>query len=272
MAFKLFLLNLLLASLSVRAFKSKSCDHDQVINAVTTYNKCTIDAIKPSVGGLVMKAGDEVDDNAVDLSCQLLKKDGPIMTCAKENLGKCFETSDLEFNLKLAGQHGSLLSMQCYSDDETHLVVENDVFFAWLDLDGINADEDKTDCTPESLDQTNLDFQDCIMNQDDDLIMDTKDVKKAKETATNSIMKCFDETKNVCFSEREMTFLRKDFLDTIEDMMTVMYGMGDLNMDDTTTKSPETIGAIKDDREMKPSSAVVLSQFSLLLSVIFLSL
>merc|ERR1712179_696657 len=207
-----FLFCLIFFILTVRAFKSKKCEHDKIITAVTAYNKCTVNAIKPTIGSLAMKAEDDVGENVIDQTCMLLKKDGPIMTCAKENLGECFDTQNLEFNLKLAGQHARLLSMQPSCDgDDTQMEVEDDMFFAWLDLEDIYADED--------------------------LIKDTKDVKKAKETATNAVMKCFDATENHCFSEREMTFMRKDFMETFEDIMSSMYNIGDLNMDDEKDQS-----------------------------------
>merc|ERR1712215_428553 len=192
--------------LTTRAFKSKKCEHDKIITAVTSYSKCTVNAIKPTNRSLAMKAEDDVGENVTDQTCTLLKKDGPIMTCAKENLGECFETHDLEY-LKLAGQHARLLSMQPNCDnDDTQMEVEDDMFFAWLDLEGLNMDED--------------------------LIKDTKDVKKAKEQATNDVMKCFNATENLCFSEREMTYMRKDFMETFEDIMSSMYNIGVLNMDD----------------------------------------
>jgi len=261
---KLFLVLLLPNILSVIAFKTQSCDHDQVVKAVTDYNKCTAEAIKSTVGSLAMMAGDEVDENAVDKTCELLKRDGPIMTCAKENMGNCFETQNLEFNLKLAGQHA--VSVVCSHEDDTQINVEDDIFFAWLELDDISPD---TDCDVEAMDQTNIHFQKCILEQDESLIQDTKDVKKAKQTATNALMKCFDETENTCFSDKEMTFLRKEFLETIDSMMTMMFGMGDLNIDDTT-KTPETIGAIKDDGRNSSGSRMI--NLSLFITVIFFSL
>ena len=237
---KLLLIPVLLNILAATAFRTKTCDHHQVTTALKSYNECTTNAIKPTVQSLAMKAGDTVDDSAIDQTCALLKKDGPIMTCAKDKLGKCFEIQDLDFNLKLGGQHSSMLSMHCYSDD-TQMAVENDIFFAWLELEGIFADKNASTCTIEAVDKTNIAFQECIMNQDESLIEDTKDVKKAKETATNFFMKCFDKTENPCFSEREMTFLRKEFQKTIESMMAVMFGMGDINMnDDKEEADPDT--------------------------------
>ena len=226
-----FLLNIL----TVRAFKSNMCEHDEVINAVTTYNKCTVNAIKPTIGSLAMKAEDE---NIIDQTCMLLKKDGPIMSCAKENLGKCFETKGLEFNLKLTGQHAALLSMHPNCDnDDSQMEVDGDMFFAWLELEDIFADENKNDCDVHALEDANYNFTHCVESVDQNLIENTEDVKKAKETATNAIMKCFDATENHCFSEREMTFLRKDYMDTIEDTITAIFKMGDFNMDDEVDNS-----------------------------------
>merc|ERR1719370_2366947 len=54
-----------------------------------------------------MKAEDDVGENVIDQTCTLLKKDGPIMTCAKENLEEGWPNHDVEF-LKLAGQHARL--------------------------------------------------------------------------------------------------------------------------------------------------------------------
>eukprot|EP00090_Calanus_glacialis_P017981 TRINITY_DN27887_c0_g1_i2.p1 TRINITY_DN27887_c0_g1~~TRINITY_DN27887_c0_g1_i2.p1 ORF type:complete len:286 (-),score=68.06 TRINITY_DN27887_c0_g1_i2:38-844(-) len=241
---KLLTIPVLLNILAATAFRTKTCDHDQVTTALKSNNECTTNAIKPTVQSLAMKAGDTVDDSAIDQTCALLKKDGPIMTCAKDNLGKCFEIQDLDFNLKLGGQHSPMLSMQCYSDD-TQMAVENDIFFAWLELEGIFTDKNASTCTIEAVD-TNIAFQECTMNQDKNLIEDTKDVKKAKETATNSFMKCFDETENPCFSEREMTFLRKEFKNTIEGIMAVMFGMGDINMNDDKEDTNQTRPSVKD--------------------------
>jgi len=238
---------------------------------VTTYNKCTVSAIKPTIQSLAMKAGDSVDDSAITKTCSLLKKEGPIMGCAKENLGKCFETQDLEFNLKLGGQHATLLPMECYSQDQ--MVVENDIFFAWLELEGIYADKNESSCTEEAVDKTNIHFQECILHQDESLIEDTKDKKEAKETATNYFMKCFDETENLCFSEREMTFFRKEFQGSVEDMMTVIFGMGDLNMNDDKEEEVDLLGIVKDVRSTKKNnSASILSTFALLFAALFIVL
>jgi len=219
-----------------------------------------------------MKAEDDVGENVIDQTCTLLKKDGPIMTCAKENLGECFETKDLEFSLKLAGQHARLLSMQPNCDgDDTQMEVEDDVFFAWLDLKDINADEDRTDCTEHALENANMNFAHCIENMDEDLIKDTKDVKKAKETATNVVMKCFDATENHCFSEREMDFMRKDFMNTFEDIMSSMYNIGDLNMDDEKDQSSPPMsrdsGPNLQNDDKQGSSASLISKLSILVSI-----
>ena len=238
---------------------------------MTTYNNCTVSAIKPAIQSLAMKAGDSVDDSAITKTCSLLKKEGPIMGCAKENLGKCFETQDLEFNLKLGGQHATLLPMECYSEDQ--MVVENDIFFAWLELEGIYADKNESSCTEEAVDKTNIHFQECILHQDESLIEDTKNKKKAKKTATNSFMKCFDETENLCFSEREITFLRKEFLDSVEDMMTVIFGMGDLNMNEDKEEEVDPLGTVKDVQgTQQNNSNSLMSTFVMLFSALFMVL
>ena len=222
-----------------------------------------------------MRAGEEVDENIVDQTCLLLKKPGPIMGCAEENLGQCFDRQDLEQNLKLTGQHASDHSVVCYTSQH-QMVVENSIFFSWLELEGIFADKNTTDCTSKALHRTNINFQDCILKQDENVIKDIKDVKKAKEMATKAIMKCFDKTDNFCFSEREISFLRKDFFATIGDMMTVVFRMKDGNMEDQTKildrTTVEVIGAIKDDNDNKNYALVNVSSFSSLLFALFVFL
>ena len=81
------------------------------------------------------------------------------MTCAKEYLGKCFETKDLEFNLKLAGHHTAFLPMQPNCDgDDSQMEVDADVFFAWLDLEDIFVDKNRTDCYDYALEDVNHNF------------------------------------------------------------------------------------------------------------------
>eukprot|EP00092_Neocalanus_flemingeri_P069046 GFUD01084518.1.p1 GENE.GFUD01084518.1~~GFUD01084518.1.p1 ORF type:complete len:158 (-),score=42.67 GFUD01084518.1:61-534(-) len=123
--------------------------------------------------------------------------------------------------------------MKCYGDNETQMVVEDDIFYAWLELDGIFADKNATTCTFKAVDDTNIAYQDCIANSQDegeDIIKDTKDIKKATAMATNLIMKCFNETENPCFTHREINFLRTEFQTSIEDTMEVSFGMAGHNM------------------------------------------
>ena len=184
---KICLIALLLNIWSVSTFKTSTCTHDQVISAVTAYSVCTVNAIKPLVQSLAMKAGDTVEESAIDKNCALLKKTGPIMQCANLGLGQCFSKEDFQ-NLKLAGQNSFLLlSMQCYSD-ETQMVVENDTFFSWLELENLSMDKDEKICTVETVDETNIAFQDCITNFKDEgenLLKDTKDIKKNEAMANN---------------------------------------------------------------------------------------
>merc|ERR1719233_2827809 len=248
--------------LSVRAFKTKTCDHDKIITAVTNYNKCTVNAIKPTIGSLAMKAEEDVGENVVDQTCLLLKRDGPIMTCAKENLGECFETKKLEFNLKLTAQHALSMQPLC-DDDDTQMEVDEDMFFAWLDLEDIKLDENRTECKEHAQEDANMEFVHCIE--------DTKDVKKLKEKATDDIMKCFDGIENLCFSEREMAFMRNDFVESFEDKITAIFTMGGLNMDDEKDNSPSPVskdtGRNLENDDNQGSSASLIFKFSILVSI-----
>eukprot|EP00092_Neocalanus_flemingeri_P079854 GFUD01099517.1.p1 GENE.GFUD01099517.1~~GFUD01099517.1.p1 ORF type:complete len:289 (-),score=69.41 GFUD01099517.1:54-848(-) len=244
--FRFFLFVLFNCYSSVSAFKTTNCRHAQVTTAVTSYSSCTANTIKPLVQSLAMKAGDTVEESAIDQNCNLLKNTGPIMKCAKDNLGKCFSAEDLQ-NLKLAGQNSLDHSMICYGDDETQMVVEDDIFFSWLELDGIFADKNATTCTFKAVDDTNIAYQDCIANSQDegeDIIKDTKDIKKAKAMATNMIMKCFNETENPCFSDREVNFLRTEFQTSIEDTMEVIFGMAGHNMMDEEEEQDDEVKSL----------------------------
>eukprot|EP00092_Neocalanus_flemingeri_P016119 GFUD01017447.1.p1 GENE.GFUD01017447.1~~GFUD01017447.1.p1 ORF type:complete len:285 (+),score=70.93 GFUD01017447.1:59-856(+) len=230
--FRFFLFVLFNCYSSVSAFKTTNCRHAQVTNAVTSYSSCTANTINPLVQSLAMKAGDTMEESAIDQNCALLQKTGPIMKCATEHLGKCFSAEELQ-NLKLAGQNSVVHSMKCYGDNETQMVVEDDIFFSWLELEGLNTDKDKDTCTIEVVDKTNIAFQDCIekaQDEGEDIIKDTKDIKKATLMATNLIMKCFNETENPCFTHREINFLRTEFQTSIEDTMEVIFGMAGHNM------------------------------------------
>ena len=258
----------LLHLFSAFAFKTDKCDHDKVTSVLALYNDCTMKEIKPAVQSLAMKAGDPVDNSAVQNSCDLLKKTGPIMKCANDTLGQCFEQQDINFNLKLGGQHAALLSMKCDADEEDQMVVENDIFFSWLELEGLHADGSKETCTIEAVDNTNLKFQECVMHQDENLVEDTKDVPKDLKAASNTIMKCFDKTDNPCFSEREMSFLRTEFKSSIEEVMKIIWGMGDLNEDEV----PEGATVSEKGEKALNSSKEALSCFSFVILVFYVLL
>jgi len=194
-----------------------------------------------------MKAGDPVQESAIDKNCDLLKKNGAIMKCAKDNLGKCFPEDDLEY-LKLSGQQSFLMSMKCYTDDESEMIViEDDIFFSWLEMDGLSMDKDANVCTVEAVDATNIAFQDCIADFADEgqeVLKDAVNVTHSKFLAKNFILKCFDNAENACFTEREMAFLRTEFESAFDVTMGIMFDMEDLNMMD------EKIVTMKNDTDM----------------------
>jgi len=229
-----FILNILSAS----AFKTSTCTHEKLTPLITEYSNCTVNTIKPLVQSLAMKAGDLVEDSAIDSAidknCNLLKKTGPIMKCAKDTIGKCFSNEDLQ-TLKLAGQNSVLTQIQCYGNDDTQFVVEDDIFFSWLELADLFADKDASICTVEAIDNTNIGFQNCIENfpgDDHDVVTASNDAEKQTVVAINSIMKCFDATANPCFSEREMSFLRTEFQTAVEDTLGLMFGFSEHNLED----------------------------------------
>jgi len=240
--FNIFLFTNILTIISVSAFKTSTCSHDQVTSAVASYSSCTVSAIKPLVQSMATNANDPVQESAIDEKCDLFKKSGPLMKCAKDNLGKCFNDENVR-NLKLSGQQTSLLSMKCYSDDETEMFEHvDDIFFSWLEMEALNMDKEADKCTIKVVDDTNIAFQHCISNfenEGEEILKDAENDKQRKDLAKNFILKCFDQIENTCFSEREMKFLRTEFETSFDVTMGIMFGMEDLNMNDEKQPSNE---------------------------------